>query len=253
MRPVYLLLCGLLPLACQPPPDPQALIDRAIAVHGGDVLDHATVAFDFRGKHFTVTRDGGVFRYERTYRDSTGAVHEVLSNDSLYRRVNGQIVPLDSARTRSLERALNSVVYFALLPYNLKDPAVQKRYLGTAELEGAPYFEIEVTFQPEGGGRDWQDRFIYWIHQQRFTMDFLAYYYHTDETGSRFREAFNIRTVAGVRFADYRNFTADTLDQHNLEYYDAVRAAGGLRPFSNILLENLQVQPLPPGAGNPSP
>jgi hypothetical protein len=253
MRPACLLPVLCLLLSCQPSPDPQAILDRAIAVHGGGVLDHATVVFDFRGKHFTVTREGGLFRYERTYTDTTGAVHEVLSNDSLYRRVNGQPVPLDSAQTRSVERALNSVVYFALLPYNLGDPAVQKRTLGTAEIDGEPYFELEVTFQPDGGGRDWEDRFIYWIHRQHFTMDYLAYYYHTEETGSRFREAFNVRTVAGVRFSDYRNYTADTLGLHNLELYDAVRAAGGLQPLSEILLENIRVQPHSPASGNPSP
>ena len=72
---------------------------------------------------------------------------------------------------------------------NLGDPAVQPRYLGVDTLQGEPYHEIEVTFRQDGGGRDYEDRFIYWIHPERHTMDYLAYGFHIDDGGARFREA----------------------------------------------------------------
>jgi hypothetical protein len=226
--------------------DPQVIIDRAIAAHGGAHLVNAVVEFDFRGKHFTVTRNGGLFTYERTYTDSTGLVREVLSNDELYRSVAGVRVPLTEKERLVMQEAINSVVYFALLPFPLNDPAVQKRYVGETRIEGAPYDEVEITFRKEGGGRDYQDRFVYWIHQEHATMDYFAYYYYTSEQGSRFRKAVNPRTVGGVRFADYLNYksAADTLGT-TVEHYEEVIAAGGLELVSEIRLDNITVRPLP--------
>lgn len=244
-----LLLTGFSPLpaalAQTNVPDAQVLVDRARAAHGMDRLDRAVVSFDFRTYRFTVTRADGRFSYARTYTDAAGRVREVLTNDALYREVNGRRVALGEAERRRVETGINSVVYFALLPYALNDPAVQKRYLGPATLEGAPYHEIEVTFRPEGGGRDWEDRFVYWIHRDRHTMDYLAYYFHTDGGGSRFRKAVNPRVVGGVRFADYLNFAAapDTLGAA-VETYDALLRRDGLRLVSEIVLENVQVRPL---------
>jgi hypothetical protein len=230
--------------ACAAESDPQAIVDRAIEAHGGDVLRHSIVSFDFRGRHFQAARDGGRFTYERRFTDSTGSIRDVLTNDDLYREVDGRRVVLTEERLRSVERGVNSVLYFALLPFNLNDPAVQKRYLGATEIEGEPYHEVEVTFRQEGGGRDYQDRFVYWFHARRHTMDYLAYTFEEDGGGTRFRKALNPRTVGGVRFADYANYTADTLGRA-IERYDDLLPTGTLTPFSAIVLENIRVQPLP--------
>ena len=36
---------------------------------------------------------------------------------------------------------------------------------------------MAVTFAQDGGGRDWQDRYVYWLHPSRHTLDYLAYSY----------------------------------------------------------------------------
>src|SRR5690606_30921999 len=72
--------------SCSPPSEAERLIDQAIDAHGMDRLHHAVLSFDFRGKHLELMRDGGRFRFQRTYSDSTGSYLEVFSNDSLYRR-----------------------------------------------------------------------------------------------------------------------------------------------------------------------
>jgi hypothetical protein len=220
------------------------IIQQARQAHGSDRLENAEVTFDFRGARFTVRHDDGLYRYERSHVDSRGRnVREVLSNDSLYREVNGGRQNLSETERLSVETTVNSVVYFALLPYNLSDPAVQPRHLGTAMIRGEPYHEIEVTFRKEGGGRDWEDRFVYWIHRNRHTMDYLAYYFHTDGGGSRFREAVNIRRVNGVRFADYINYTApsDTLGTV-VEQYDRLFENGVLEKVSEIRTNNITVE-----------
>ena len=224
----------------------QAIVDQAIAAHGGDRLRQAVVEFDFRDKHFKIIRNGGTYSYERTYTDSTGAVLEVLNNDGIYREVNGVPVTLTEDEKTRLATPLNSVPYFALLPFNLNDPAVQKRYLGEAEIEGRPYHKIEVTFQQEGGGRDFEDRFIYWFDKDRHTMDYMAYDFHINDGGTRFRQAFNTRTVGGVRFADYHNFVSDSLPgpETAIERYDDFMQTGAVRLLSEIILDNVTVQPL---------
>jgi hypothetical protein len=227
--------------ACATGPDAQAIVDRAIRTHGGQVLRSAVVEFDFRDRSFRATRDGGIYRYERMFADTSGRIHDIMTNDSLYREVDGVRVPLTDAQRRSIESGVNSVIYFALLPFNLNDPAVRKQYLEEAVVEGEPYHKIEVTFDQEGGGRGYEDRFVYWIHRDRYTMDYLAYRFYEDQGGTRFRRAVNPRVIGGVLFADYENFTADTLEEA-IEGYDEILEAGALRLVSRIDLENIRVR-----------
>lgn len=225
----------------------QTVVNQAIAAHGGDALKRTVVEFDFRDKHFKVTRDGGIFEYERTYTDSTGNVREILNNDGIFRDVNGQRVQLTEKDIARLATPLNSVPYFALLPFNLSDPAVQLSYLGESTLEGSPYHKIQVTFQQEGGGRDYEDRFIYWFHTEDLTMDYLAYGFHTDDGGTRFRKAVNVRTIGGVRIADYLNYISDELPLPTspIEQYDSLFDAGYVELLSEINLDHVTITPLP--------
>lgn len=237
----------LLLMGCAAEPDhatseatDEAVVARARAVHGVDRLDHATVSFTFRDDAFEVHREGGRFAYRRLHTDSLGrTVADVLDNDGLRRTVDGEPTPLGEA-AGSAETALNSVVYFALLPYNLADPAVRLRSLGADTIRAEPYDRVEVTFAEQGGGADWEDRFVYWFHAERGTMDYLAYRFHTGDGGTRFREAINPRTVAGIRFADYRNVTADP-DSIRLEEYPRRFEAGTLRAVSEVALGDLRV------------
>ncbi|MFT4604182.1 MAG: hypothetical protein ACI9W4_000910 [Rhodothermales bacterium] len=241
---VFLLVLG----ACSPPDFPVtalSVVDQAIAWQNGDVLNQAELTFDFRERRFRVYRNQGVFEYERIYVDSTGAnLREVLSNDGLFREVEGERVELDSASYRSAETAVNSVVYFALLPLPMNDAAAQKRLLGVSEINGRSYNKVEVTFAPEGGGRDYDDRFIYWIDAETGALKYLAYYYHTDEGGARFREAYNVREIEGVRIADYHNYSAEGITFDTVENFDSLHTAGLTTLVSEIDLENVTVRRL---------
>ena len=220
-----------------------AVLERARRVHGADVLDRAEVTFRFRGTPFSVRRDGGRFAYARIGEDSAGVIRDVLDNDGFTRTVDGTPVSLGERERRAAEGALNSVVYFALLPYALADPAVQPRLVGADTLGGEPYHLVEVTFREEGGGRDYQDRFVYWIHQTRETMDYFAYSYEVNGGGARFRQAVNPRTVGGVRFADYRNYSAEPLEPR-LEEFGRLLEGDSLALVSEIVLDRVRVVPL---------
>ena len=235
----------LLPLliACTeaPLPTPETVLEAAIQAHGGDGFDSSVIDFDFRGRHFTVVHNQGMYSYARSYTDSIGMVRDVLYNDGFYREINGDLVVLSDRMRQFLPGSVNSVVYFALLPYKLNDPAVKKRYLGEETMNGQQYHKVEVTFRQESGGADWNDVFIYWIHKENNTMDYLAYLYHVNGGGTRFREAHNIRTVEGIRFADYRNYKAESEDLP-LEDYGRVFNEGGLVKVSDVDLENIRVK-----------
>ncbi|HHP7238113.1 DUF6503 family protein [Longibacter sp.] len=225
-----------------------SLLAEAISAHGGGIIDTSVVAFTFRGARFRLFHDHGQFRYERIFMDTTGRrVRDVLSNDSLYRSVDGRVVDLSADERAALNTTVNSVAYFALLPYKLSDPAVNARRLGIDTVRGTPYHRVEVTFAREGGGQDWEDRFVYWFDTTDRSMDFLAYAYGLggEEPGHRFREAYNVREVEGVRVADYLNFTDSTITPSTLESYPDRFGQASLKDVSRVELDSIDVRPTP--------
>ena len=232
------------------------LVERVRAAHGSARLVHAEVTFTFRGDRFVAARDGGRFSYARHHVDTTGVrVVDILDNEGVRRQRGGEEVDLTLRERNSVETVVNSVIYFALLPYNLADEAVEPRWRGEDTVRGEPFDLLEVTFRPDGGGRDWEDRFIYWVHRQRGTMDYLAYDFHTGDGGTRFREAYNVREVDGVLFQDYRNYSADHLDETPpLEGYAALFERAQLELVSEVEIEDVRVRRLDVagGVGDPS-
>lgn len=219
----------------------RGILAATIAHHGGERYRDAVVEFDFRDRHFTLTLNGSQYRYERTYTNEAGqSVREWFDGAETIRLVDGDPVQLTADEDLSLTGTLNSVAYFALLPHSLLGPAVKHRYLTETSIGGEPYHEIEVTFQQEGGGRDWQDRFVYWIHARRRTMDYLAYRFYVDGGGTRFRVATNPRVINGLRLQDYHNLTAP--EPVDIADYETLYEAGQVESFSDILLEDVRVR-----------
>lgn len=240
---LYLILLAITACNTEKQPDAQRIVDQAIEAHGGERFLQSEISFVFRDRLYEALRDGGLFMYSRSFTDTTGQVHDVWRNSGFTRTVNGQVVDLPEERQKAFTASVNSVIYFALLPYALNDDAVQKEYLGETTIKGEPYHKVRVTFAQEGGGDGYQDVYVYWFHQQRHTMDYLAYSFQENDGGTRFREAFNPRTVGGILFQDYNNYTlAD--ESTPLEEYDRAFEAGNMEKVSEILLTDIQVNPL---------
>ena len=217
------------------------IIREAIVRHGGEALKKARVDFDFRNRHYSGKGIGANFEYERIFKDSSGAeVLDKLTNDAFKRFIDGKETPISSKDSAAYSNSVNSVLYFALLPFFLEDPAVHSTYLGTAQLEGGTYDKIKVVFSEEDGGKDFEDEFVYWVHQEEKTMDFLAYNYLTDGGGARFRKAYNIREIKGVRFADYINFKP-MIPSRAVAQFDSLFEVGGMKELSRIELEHIKV------------
>ncbi len=221
--------------------DAATIIDQAIEKQGSDRCDNSLITFDFRDRHYRSKRDNGAFTYERIFTDEDGQkVRDVLTNQGFYREVDGKKVALSAKDSSAYANSVNSVIYFALLPHFLQDPAAQVTYLDETTIKGKPYHEIKVTFKQEGGGKDYEDEFVYWFHRDSLTMDYIAYNYLTDGGGARFREAYDARTISGIRFADYINYKPKE-DTRAVATFDSLFETGQLEELSRIVSENIQV------------
>jgi hypothetical protein len=190
----------------QPKSKVQEIVDNDITFHGMDGLDNSKFSLTFREMEYTYTNQDGMYEYTRTQTDSAGRlVFDRMDNDGLVRLINSDTAVITDEKRAAYTRSVNSVIYFFRLPFGLNDPAVNKSFVGEKEIKGKTYFEVKVTFGKEGGGEDFDDVFLYWFDKEDYSMDYLAYLYHTDGGGMRFREAINPRRVNGILIQDYVN------------------------------------------------
>ncbi len=209
------LLCTCGPAPANPEhaesPTAEQLIERAISTHGMDGWDTlARLTFTFRDRSYGVDKRGGTFRYTREFMDSTGsAIRDVLTNEGLERLRDGQPDPLTTKDSLAYVGSVNSVRYFFMLPYGLRDPAVNAELLDSVAIDGKVYDRLEVTFDREGGGTDFDDVYHYFFDRSSGELDYLAYNFAAEEGGVRLRKAINKRRVGGVLVQDYINYGVD--------------------------------------------
>ncbi|MBL4663179.1 MAG: deoxyribose-phosphate aldolase [Flavobacteriaceae bacterium] len=230
-------------ISCQQKETPltaQHIVDQAIQTSCNGLCDHVKIDFTFRDRCYVSTRNKNNYTLERITSDSTGIVRDILSNDGFVRFKNDTLIQVPDSMATRYSNSVNSVHYFAQLPYGLNDAAVQKELLGESTIKGMPYYEVGVSFKQTGGGTDFQDKFVYWIHKENYTVDYLAYSYETNGGGIRFREAYNVRYVDGIRFADYNNFKPQSLEV-DLANLDILFEKGELTLLSKIETESVGV------------
>lgn len=244
MKFTNLIIVALLFFACKSPSKKltsEEIVDKAIAAHCNNKCENSIIAFSFRNKHYKATKKGGEYQYERIFNDSIWTIRDVLTNDGFKRYVNDTHIELLDSIAKKYSNSVNSVHYFAQLPYGLNAPAAKKQLLGEASINGKEYYKIGVTFNEEGGGTDFDDKFVYWINKTDFSMDYLAYSYAVDGGGIRFREAYNKRIVNGITFLDYKNYKPETLNVA-LNDLDQLFKNDKLELVSKIEIENVKVE-----------
>lgn len=247
---LLLLSLGLLSLtffgvSCDSRTEVEQIVDAAIAAHGGERYAETSIDFDFRGMHYSIFKSPTAFEYSREFTDSTGQVVDVLNNAGFSRSVNGVLIDtLTEERIGAFSRSVNSVAYFAFLPYGLNDEAAIKTYLGQTTLKGKDYHLVKVTFKAAGGGEHFEDEFLYWFGVEDSLMDYMAYSYHTDGGGVRMREVREAREVGGIRFQDYINLKAVNKETP-LDSMQYLYEKGVLDKLSEINLENILTSPTP--------
>ncbi len=218
----------------------QEIVDKSIEVSGGKLHETSTISFDFRDRAYVSKIDGNQKVLKRlTYNDSI-QLFDILTGDKFQRFENNSLVVMSDSMSRVYSNSVNSVHYFSKLPYGLNDAAVQKELLGEIEIKGQSYFKVKVTFEQEGGGDDYDDTYLYWFNKETFKADYLAYDFHSDGGGMRFREAYNERYVGGIRFVDYYNSKPKSSDA-TIMRIDSLYMTDQLQLLSKIQLEDITI------------
>jgi len=217
----------------------QEIVDAAIATHGS--FKNKEVSFSFRDRNYTVIRDSNGYTYLRNWEDdSLGSVMDILVNGRQFiRLINKENVQVEREWADKYSESINSVLYFFQTPFVLNDLGAIKQFAGEFTIKEEPYLAVKVTFKQDGGGKDFEDVFMYWIHAEKKTVDFLAYSFLTDGGGVRFREAINRRDVKGLLIQDYVNHKG--AKGTSLEKLPALFEAGQLENLSLIINDNVKV------------
>ncbi len=244
MRYYLLILLSLFLVSCNQKEEEltaQEIVDKAIEKAGGQQYENAKIDFVFRGMEYKSLRQGGKFKLERIQTDSADLkIRDVLTNESFKRFIDDSLASLPDSLSTAYSNSVNSVHYFIQLPYGLNSSSVNKKLVAKDSIEGRYYYEIKVGFDKSGGGKDYEDEYLYWIDNKDFTVDYLAYNYHTDGGGVRFRKAINPRMINGIRFVDYENYSYKDKNVQ-LSKLDSLYEAGKLKQFSVIKNEDITV------------
>ena len=216
------------------------IINKSIKAHGWD-QDDFSIVFDFRDYQYELKRKNKFYSFQRTTKKEGNVVKDLMSSKKKLKRfINNKSVELSDSMTNVFSNSLNSVMYFFQLPRPLKDQAVITKYLGLAKIFNEKYWTIKVTFKENGGGKDYQDEFRYWININNGQIDYLAYNYLTEGGGTRFRQAVNKQLNQGFIFQDYINLKPN-VKFVSLDSLPILFEAGNLIKVSNIKNKNIRV------------
>lgn len=222
-------------------PEARQVVDSAIARAGGQGFRTDQISFEFRKRTYESYLEDGQRVLARITPTDSGAIRDLRKGDYFERRWKDSLLAVPDSTARKWSNAVNSVHYFAYLPYGLNDAAVNKELIGKVRIGEKEYYKVKVSFDQQGGGEDFEDVFIYWFEIKTTKPDFLAYEFHTNGGGLRFREAYNERVVGGLRFQDYINYKPS--GKASLTDLDSLFVKGELEELSRIELKNIQVSP----------
>ena len=219
----------------------QEIVDKSILVSGGEQYSTNDIFYKFREYQYASEwKDGDRILKRIGFTDST-KVLDVKGSQGFNRYINDSLVPLKDSIANLYANSVNSVHYFAYLPYGLNDPAVNKELLGEVAIRDKEYYKVKVTFDQKDGGKDYEDIYLYWFNKETFKPDYLAYKFYVDGGGIRFRAAYNERYLGGIRFVDYENYEASIGDD---TFYDVevLYEKNKLKLLSKIELEDISVK-----------
>lgn len=216
----------------------QEVVDYAIIQSGVDKLNNSILEFDFRNIHYKAKRNRGVFELIRVLNQDSLLINDILSNNGFIREINNKEVVLPDSMKIKYSESVNSVHYFSKLPLGLNDIAVIKETLPAIKIKGKKFYKIKITFQQENGGTDFDDEFIYWFEKNTFRLKYIAYTFHVNGGGMRFREVTKEQIIKGVKFLNYNNYKPNKVSI-KLEDIDKEFNSNRLEKLSEINMENI--------------
>lgn len=208
----------------------QNIIDSSILAHGGKNYAHLDLSFTFRQYRVRLQNEEGKFNYSRIFKDSTGnTIKDVLVNDGFTRTVNDTLQVLPDEKKKSLAASVNSVAYFALLPYKLSEPAVVAEYLGDTSFKNNSFYKIGIGYKATGKQNDHQDDYCFWINKNDYRINYIAY----KTGGPRMRVVTAAQNCGGIVLQDYDNYAMED-STVNVKFYDRYLLEGKMKLLSKI-------------------
>jgi len=239
MKYFYILLFALM-ISCKPSTlklTAQQIVDKSILASGTDKVANSIISFTFRDKKYNAIRDNGKFELSRSF----DSIRDVLNNDGFTRFIHHKMIEVEDSTASNYVNSVNSVHYFSVLPFGLNDRAVRKSLLPSATIKEKEYYKVKVTFSENGGGEDFEDVFVYWMSKTDFLIDYLAYSYHTNGGGKRFRVLKEQCSKNGIRFVDYHNYKPKNTETELINL-DKDFEKNQLEKVSEIVLEDIKVE-----------
>ncbi|MHB0756030.1 DUF6503 family protein [Polaribacter sp. M15] len=234
-----LLFILMIAVSCKPTEKKltaQEIIDHSILASGTNKVASSKITFRFRDKNYKAIRKNGKFELSRSF----DSVVDVLKNDGFKRFIDDELIKIEDSTASVYANAVNSVHYFSVLPFGLNDKAVHKKLLPSSTIHNKEYYKVEITFSEDGGGEDFEDVFIYWIGKDDFLIDYLAYSYHTNGGGKRFRVLKEQCNINGIRFVDYFNYKPKNTSIELINLDNAFEN-NQLEKVSEIILQDVKV------------
>lgn len=244
MKRFFVVALLLFSVACKEKPKTnftaQEIVDKSIEDSGGSLYANHGTSFMFRDrKYISESMEGKKVLKRISFLDSV-VITDVKTNTDFKRYMNDTIVNISDSIANRYANSVNSVHYFARLPYGLNEKAVNKELLGKEKIKGKNYYKVKVTFDQNNGGEDFDDVYVYWYHTETFKPEYLAYDFHVNGGGQRFREAYNERYINGIRFVDYNNYKPNKKETSVLET-GSLFEKGELELLSKIELLEIEV------------
>lgn len=245
MKRIFLIGLTMFSFACKEKPKEtltaQEIVDKSIEVSGGVLYKDYNTTFAFRDKTYHSKNENGKIVLDRVFDLDSVTIRDVKNGNDFERYMNDSLVTVPDTMAVKYANSVNSVHYFSRLPYGLNDAAVNKELLGDESIDGETFYKVKVTFDQNGGGDDYDDTYVYWFDKETFKPEYLAYDFHVNGGGQRFRKAYNERYVNGIRFVDYENYKpkkegSDILDIGKLF------SSGDLELLSKIELTDIAVE-----------
>ncbi|MGY0408162.1 MAG: DUF6503 family protein [Polaribacter sp.] len=215
----------------------EEIVNKSIRYSGAQKVANSEITFSFRNKTYIAYRKNGKFTLTRKF----DSITDLLKNDGFVRFINKKEQKLPDSIANKYANSVNSVHYFSVLPFGLDDKAVENKLLPEVTIKGKTYYKIKVSFLENGGGEDFEDVFIYWIGKDNFLVDYLAYEYHTNGGGKRFRALKEQCVKNGIRFVDYYNYKPENKDIKLVDI-DKAFEENKLKKVSEIVLKDINVK-----------
>lgn len=226
-----------------------AIVDKAIAYHGGEAYRGSQIALKVASKSgefaLRMYLDGD--RFDHTAEELSGEpplIKARFTNDSVERWEGDEEVELSEDAARRTRDFVNARVYFVLLPHKLNDPGVWKQDLGLETWGERRLHKVKVTFEP-GSSTSAGDAYLFWFEPDTGRLVQFAYSFNTgtERAALRFRPLFNYREVGGITFFDQLNLGYAephiTVDAITPEFVETK-----MEKVSRVSLSDIRVTPL---------